>query len=221
MDSTHNSTNLSPKLKKNNIQSYSIINILQSVYETLFYDLADNNIAFSFKNGINYDLFGDSQIIIYLLVTYIREIIPYVFNYNTTSTKLNINVITKKHLFNDEYYGIEINYTVSSSCNIINKKILENLGKELNEINGFMEINKYIKNYQELHISCNLFIPISFNITYKEFVASINKLNSENNINNLIENEVKEQTSNSYNKYFVDNYFGKLLKVKNSVMTII
>ena len=84
-----------------------------------------------------------------------------------------------------------------------------------------MEINKYIKNYQELHISCNLYIPISFNITYTEFVDSINKLNSENNINNLIENEIKEQTSNSYTKYFMDNYFGKLIKIKNSVITII
>ena len=221
MDCTRNSTNLLPKLKKNNIQPYSIINILQSVYENLFYNLDDNNIAFSFKNGINYDLYGDSQIIIYLLSKYIKEIIPYIFNYNTISTILNINVITKKHSFNNEYYGIEINYTVSSSYNIINKKILDNLGKELNEINGFMEINKYIKNYQELHISCNLYIPISFNITYTEFVASINKLNSENNINNLIENEIKEQTSNSYTKYFIDNYFGKLIKVRNSVMSII
>lgn len=221
MDTTHNSTNLLPKLKQNNIQSYSIINVLQIVYEKLFYTLDDNNITFSFKNGINCDLYGNSEIIIYLLTNYIKEIIPYVFDYNTYSKKLNINIITKKYLFYNEYYGIEINYTISSSFNTSNTTILDNLRKEINEINGFMEINKYIKNYQELNISCNLYIPIRFSITFPEFVSSINKLNSDNYINNLIENEIKEKNSNSYTKYFIDNYLGKLIKIRNSVMTVI
>ena len=223
MDNNHNSNNCLSNRKSDN-ECYSIINVFQVVYEKLFYNLDDKNIVLSFKSGFNYPLYGDNKVVTHLIVNYITNILPYVFNYDTKTSELNIDVITKLHPFNSEYYGIEIKY-IASTCNnnTNNGKIIKMLSDELSVINGFLELDKYIKNYQEQYISCILYIPINFNITFPQFVSSINKLNNEDNNDetSITNSSLNDIGIFSYSKNFINSYYGKIIKLKNQVMTII
>tara|TARA_Y100000389_G_scaffold195420_1_gene226823 strand:+ start:1576 stop:2244 length:669 start_codon:yes stop_codon:yes gene_type:complete len=222
MEINHNSIIYLSNHKSNN-DCYSIINVFQDVYEKLFHNLDNKNIMLSFKNGFNYPLYGNVQVIIHLIVNYITNILPYVLNYDTKSQDINIDVITKNNPFNAEYYGIEIKYITTACNNNNNTKILKILRRELSLINGFLEIDKYIKNYQEQYISCILYIPKKFKITFRQFVSSINKLNNEDETNDIsITNpSVKDNGMIACSKDFINNYYGKLIKVKNQIMTII